>query len=245
MKRIAAGLVLAIAAISSASALELAGEMYVVGSVGRAGVNQTEVQVNNNNIMWGSRAPVQGFETMFVNTLQGLRSAQTSSRNGYKLQLGYEFSPNFAVEGGYTDLGKTEYTATYSTQWAGVSSPSTPGGTPQTGYSVVKNAEISGWNVAGVGIYPLNASFSVFAKLGMLYARVKQTVSGKGPFSTSVENDDSNAKGYYGFGATYYPFKDKNFGVRAEFEKYLKVGDNSITGVPDVSLATVGISTKF
>ena len=245
MKRIAASLVLVVAAISSASALELSGEMYVVGSVGRAGVNQTEVQVNNNNIMLASRAPVKGFETTFINTLQGLRSAQTSSRNGYKLQLGYEFSPNFAVEGGYTDLGKTEYTATYSTQWAWASNPATPGGAPQTGYSVVKNAEISGWNLAGVGIYPLNSSISVFAKLGMLYAKVKQRVSGSGPFSTAAESDDSNAKAYYGLGATYYPFKDKNFGVRAEFEKYLKVGDNSITGVPDVSLATVGISTKF
>ena len=242
MKRIAASLILAVAA-SSASALEFSGEMYVVGSIGRSGINQTEVQVNNNNIMWNSRAAVAGTNGVFTDTVQGLRSAQSSSRNGYKLQLGYEFTPNLAIEGGYINLGKTDYSANYSSQvmW---SNSTTAFGLPIPG-SVVKSSEISGVNVAGVMTYPVNPSFSAFAKLGLFYAKVKQTTSGSGHFSTSTDTDDSNAKTYFGIGGTYYPFKDRNFGIRAEYEKFLKVGDAQVTGIADVGLTTVGISTKF
>ena len=241
MKRIAASLALAIAA-SSASAFEFANEMYVVGSLGRSGINQTDVQTSNNNIMWNS-APTVTKVPGFDATLVGLRSAQSSSRNGFKLQLGYEFTPNFAVEGGFVNLGKTDYSATYSSKitdsvFHAQFGPLRPG-------SVTKSSEITGWNVAGVGTFPINNSFAVFAKIGMLYAKVKQTTSGSGDFYSTAETDDSNAKPYFGIGGTYYPFKDRNFGIRAEYERFLKVGDEQITGVSDVGLTTVGFSTKF
>lgn len=244
MKRIAASLILAIAA-SSASALEFSGEMYVVGSLGRSGVNQTEVQVNNNNIMWSSRPTVTAVPGWTAN-MDGLRSAQSTSRNGYKLQLGYEFTPNLAVEGGYVNLGKTDYAATYNSRitYTNTQINVDPFNTKRPG-SVTKSNEISGFNIAGVGIYPLNPSLSVFAKLGMFYAKVKQTTSGSGDFYSAAETDDSNAKGYLGFGATYYPYKDRNFGIRAEYEKFLNVGDSQATGVSDISLMTVGLTTKF
>ncbi len=241
MKRIAASLIV-LAATSSAYAFEFSGDMYVVGSLGRVGINQTDIQVDNNNILLGAAPTVAAVPGLSA-TLQDLHSTQTTSRNAFKLQLGYEFSPNFAVEGGYISLGKTEYSATYNSRIT-VTGLGIPVGALRPGTQTQSN-KISGWNAAGVGIYPINNSFSLFAKLGMIYAKVKSSSAGNGDFTTTNESDDSKAKAYYGVGATYYPLHDRNLGIRAEYERFSKIGDSGTTGSSDINLMTVGVSSKF
>lgn len=58
---------------------------------------------------------------------------------------GYQFNKNFAVEAGYTDLGKA--------------SASVPG--------LSASFEVSGIEISAVGIFPINPQWSIYGKLGM------------------------------------------------------------------------------
>ncbi len=243
MKRIVASLIV-LAATSSAIAYDFDGDMYIVGSGGTLGINQTQIQVTNNNALNGLTTKVSS-ETF---TLKNLHSTQTSESSGFKLQLGYEFSPNFAVEAGYVDLGKTTYAANYATtrsgtvtSWFGILNYKTagPDGT------VTRSNRNTGWTIAGVGIYPLNDTFSLFAKLGMIAAKVKTSTSGNGTFSAMSDTSDSKVQPFYGIGATFYPNRDRDLGVRVEYEKFSKIGDSNTTGSTDIRLMTMGVSSKF
>lgn len=206
-KHIAVATILSLAAASA-----LAGNWYVVGSVG-----QSEVQDTNKGEIDAALASIP---------VTGLSSSMDDTDTGYKLQLGYKFTPNWAIEGGYVDLGKFKYDATFA------------GGTA--------NAEIkvTGWNIAAVGTYPINEQFSVFGKLGVIDAKVEADFTATGPGGTASDGDSSTkAKGNWGVGATYNI--NKQWGVRAEWERFDKLGDKDKTGESDVDLLSVGVVFNF
>lgn len=221
-------------ATSSAYALDLevAKEMYVVASVGQVTVVQTPMQIDNNNIASSSIANLASFA-----------STQASAKRGAKLQLGYEFDPNFAVEAGYVDLGKTTYSATYATQirYAIPGTRLTYIG-PRTNGSASREAKLTGWTVAGLGIYPINDQFSVFGKLGMIRAQVKATDAGGG-FGAGEEINEAKWKVTYGLGGSYN--YSKNIGIRAEWERFSKLGDAETTGSADVNMLSLGLVGRF
>jgi len=227
-----------VTATSSAYALELSNEMYVVASVGQATVVQTPMQIDNNTIIINS-----------ASSIRNLQSTQASAKRGYKLQLGYEFTPNFAIEGGYVDLGKTTYSATYGAQITTTNpvfswwpkGPQTTTTSTLAG-SASREAKITGWNVSGVGIYPINDQFSVFGKLGMINAKVKSSDAGAA-FASGDDTTETKWKTTYGVGGTYN--FSKSLGVRAEFERFSKLGDSQTTGAVDVNLLSLGLAGRF
>lgn len=138
----------------------------------------------------------------------------------YKLFAGYKVNKNFAVEGGYTDLGKGSLSATTTGPVA----------------SGVASFEATAWEVNAVGILPINESFSVFGKLGYHWNESKTT--GTGIFgSKDYSGDDFK----FGVGAEYNI--NKNVGIRLEFERYNSLA-NSSSGT-DVEVASLGMAYKF
>lgn len=135
--------------------------------------------------------------------------------SGMKLFGGYAFSKNFALEMSYVDLGKLTYSGTF-------------GGTPVTGGSV----ETTGFNFSAVGTFPLNPSFSLFGKIGLLMweAEAKDTTGGL-PFSATDDGGDLS----FGFGASYS--FNKNFSVQAEWEQF--------DAVDSISMLSVGAVYRF
>ncbi len=240
MKRIAACLIV-LAVTSSAYASDSDDGMYVVGSVGHAGYINTSIQSANNDTLSGNSNTTSN--GVAVHNLNNLHSIQDISRTGFKLQLGYEFSPNLAIEGGYVDLGKTTYSATYKssdTTWLSPFSPATT----STG-TITRTNKVTGWNVGGLGIIPINNSFSVFAKLGLANMKLKKSNSGTGFFATTSESTDTKIEPYYGIGASFYPSRDHSLGIRAEWERFSKAGNLDQDGTADATLMTVGVSSKF
>lgn len=250
-QQLAASLVVAFvaSAATSAQALEFSDDMYVAISAGKAIKKHTNLQIDNNTAMTRGGVPV--FE-----------SSQTSNKNGYKLQLGYKFNENFAVEGGYVNLGKTEYNASYNYKTSiPLIPPSTPGYAllppalknitiPTGGASgtASRTAKISGINISAVGSYPITEDISVFAKAGALRAQVKtnsSSVSSKANIAGLGNGSVSKARwrGILGLGADYN--FDENFGIRAEFERYNKLGDNDTVGTIDINLMSLGLIGKF
>lgn len=150
---------------------------------------------------------------------------------GFKLQAGYRFNENFAVEGGFVDLGKLHYHADATSPMLAVG-----------GFHVDASASVHafGVNVDALGILPVGAGFSLFAKAGVIAARTETRLS------VGIADDNTNAtdvKPTFGIGAEY-AMTDK-LGVRLEFERFSKLGDKNKTGEADVDLASIGLVAKF
>lgn len=121
----------------------------------------------------------------------------------FKLFAGFKFSPNFALEVGYGDLGeydwkddageklKMEFTAFYAT--------------------------LVGW-------VPVSDQVKLFGRLG--YAYWSADIDYKEPgFSSSGDNDDFDP--VVGLGFEYQP--NKQIGIRFEWEQFQNVGDETST----------------
>lgn len=189
--------------VSNAMAADASG-WYAGASLGRSSFD-----VDTNQTV--AAALAAGYATATV-------TADTSD-TAYKLFAGYKVNKNFAVEGGYTDLGKGSLSATTTGPVA----------------SGVGNFEATVWEVNAVGILPINESFSVFGKLGYHWDDTKTT--GTGIFgSKDYSGDDFK----FGVGAEYNI--NKNVGLRLEFERYNKVASSVGT---DVDVASLGMAYKF
>ena len=107
---------------------------------------------------------------------------------GYKLYGGYQFKKYFALEAGYFDLGKFEFMAT-----------TVPAGTLRG------NIKVKGLNFDAVGMFPFNERFSVFGRVGLIYAEAKDSFSGTGLVTAQNSNprkSDTNYK--LGLGRQYH-----------------------------------------
>jgi OOP family OmpA-OmpF porin len=170
-----------------------------------------------------SRADSSDINTALSNNgLVPLGSSLDNKDTGWKLYLGHQVNPNFAVELGYLDLGKFSF------------SSSTAGGS-LSGDLKTK----SGGYIDAVGIMPLSNNFSIFGKLGVYTIKTELSGSGAGgSVSASHRANDWT----YGIGAGY-DFS-RNFGVRVEWERFNNVGNDS-TSHKDVDLASLGVVVKF
>ena len=175
MNKIKAGLVAAALMISmsgAAFAQDMTNRMYLLGAIGK-----TKVSV-----------PRDAANTDYQNTagVLGLTSNKTNNPNAYKLQLGYGFTPYFALEGGYVSLGKVSYHT---------SSNSGEGDATNT---------INAWNVTAVGILPLqDSAWSLLGKLGLAYVKSSDSGSSNWNGVYSFSRDESKKDLTYGLGVTY------------------------------------------
>lgn len=237
MKFYAAAALLPLMLAPAVHAMEMASEMYVVGTMGRSNIGQSEMQVENNKLFENAQ-PIAGV---------GYNSSQDqTSRLGAKLQLGYQFSPNFAIEGGYVDLGKTRYMASNRAQTVVTSKKGPFGIVTKTNTSVpassaVREYKITGWNIVGVGAYPVSTNLSLIGKLGLIRTEVKASGSGKafGGGDLTV----TKWKPTYGLGGDYKI--NEEIGIRAEFERFSSVGEPESTGSSNVNLFSLGVLGRF
>jgi OOP family OmpA-OmpF porin len=113
-----------------------------------------------------------------------------------KIFGGYKFTPNFAVEGAWIDLGEISASG---------------GGATITG-------EVDGLQLAAVGMFPINPQFGVFGKVGVYMWDATVSAPGFG----SVSDDGSDIM----FGAGVNWNFAQRFGLRAEWERFDIDGDD-------------------
>lgn len=194
-----------------------ADDFYVVGSVGQSEFKDDRHSANH---------ALTGSAGLTVDGAAGIPSNFDNTDTGYKLQLGYSINPNFAVEGGYVNLGERNYRATFSTGQASA------------------RVDERGWNLDAVGILPVNDALSVFGKVGAIDAKVNYHLSGEdGGGDIADSREAYKWSPTFGVGANY-AINDA-VGVRLELERFADLGKASTTGEQNVDLASVGISYRF
>jgi OOP family OmpA-OmpF porin len=159
---------------------------------------------------------------------QGLAASSSLDHHGtsYNLFAGYEFTPHFAVEGGYVHLGKFNFSSA-------VAAPAAA--------TVSGRYEANGVDAAAVGILPFADKWSVFGKAGLLYAKTSLEAGSSGAAAVSSAHHWSTGP-LLGAGVGYD--LTRNVALRAEWDRYFRVGDAS-TGRGDIDQYTVGVAYRF
>jgi len=180
-----------------------------------ANVGTTRAKFNNDSI--NSTLAGQGFT---VNS-----RTEDNSSTGYKLFGGYQFNRNFAVEGGYFDLGRFNYSVN-----------TTPLGT------FAADTRVRGLNLDLVGILPLTEQFSVFGRAGAAYAQSRSNFTRTGALpliNSPTSRNDTNLK--VGIGMQYAI--TEALALRAELERY-RVSD-PVRNRGNIDMASIGLVYRF
>ena len=176
----------------------------------------------------GTRADFKNDRINSLLTGQGFTVNSTTTDNsstGYKLFGGYQLTPNFAVEGGYFDLGRFNY-----------SSSTTPAGT------FSGNTRVNGLNLDLVGTLPLSDRFSVLGRVGAAYAQNRGSFASTGfvpAYIGDSRRNETNVK--VGLGLQYAI--SEALSVRAEIERY-RISD-PIRNRGNIDMASVGLVYRF
>ncbi len=158
---------------------------------------------------------------------------------GGKIFAGYQWNPNFAIEGGYVDFGQGSQTLTTVNPAVG---------------SLNADFKSRGVFLDAIGIVPIGKDFSVDGKVGGYYAHNSLDFSATGPIASFVPgaftatevpiNEYKNElKWEAGLGARY-DFT-KNIGVRAEWERYFDQDTDHSGGGTNIDLYSVNLIYSF
>jgi OOP family OmpA-OmpF porin len=197
----------AVGATAQASAAD--SNFYGVFSLGRAKLDADGTAVDTFNLN-------NGFAS-------SITTSQTGT-NGGKAQLGYTMGKTFAVEGGYTYLGKADFVS--------VTNLGTIGGS--------KDASL--FNLDLVGKLPLNEKWAVLGRFGGYYWKTKNEMPNAATLGTSTFND--NGWDFKMGAGVQYEFTPK-FSMRSEFERFNGIGKSSLSGDSKVNQLTVGAVLMF
>jgi OOP family OmpA-OmpF porin len=142
--------------------------------------------------------------------------------------VGYQINRNFALEGGWTDLGKFDATRQVTTPFAG---------------SKRADWKSSGAHLDAVGILPAG-NFAAFFKLGVVKTKTKSDFSTTGtvPPAASAQETTSEINGKFGVGMSYA--FTPHWAARLEYEQVNNVGSRS-TGEVNVRMWSAGITHRF
>lgn len=148
--------------------------------------------------------------------------------NGYKVFVGFAPGSNFAIEGGYVDLGE------YDAQEAGVFSA---------------GLDTDAWYVSLVGRTNVYTNWYFFGRLGLAMWNADLAYS---DFVSSSSGDDSGVDPVVGLGFEYR-FSD-NFFARVEWEQFQNIGQDVRATIPsgtlelngnDIDLLSLSIVYRF
>ncbi len=193
---------------------------YALGSLGQS---NTDLDISKSDLDAPFRDIADDFGLDFSSKLD-------RSDTGYKLQLGYQFSKNFALEGGYTELGDAKYEFSYSD---GVDS-----------LSGNFSYKTKGWNLDAVLILPVHAGISLLGKIGVIRAETTFETGGAVFEDADIDEKTTTTSPLFGVGIAWNFYQ--NFSARAEFERYFNLGDKDEIGTElEVDLFSIGLAYQF
>jgi OOP family OmpA-OmpF porin len=198
---------------------------YVGGDI--ANTNYDVDQGTFDSILLG------GFESEGFDVVSA-DSETDDSDSSWGLFVGYRFMPYLAVEGGYMDLGTAGYQANVELDDG------------EFLYDTTISADISssGFQLSGLGIFPVGESFEAYARLGFYFGDtdIDANVSVDGE-SESLSEEEGETEFLWGIGGAWN-FSDA-WAVRLEYSQVMDVGDEELTGEYDVDRWSLGVTWTF
>jgi OOP family OmpA-OmpF porin len=163
----------------------------------------------------------------------GFSCSSNDTSTGWKLFAGYQFNPNFAIEGGYVDLGNFKASASGTVALV----PVTANGSNKA----------SGFSLDAVGTLPVNEEFGLIGRVGVFAWTLDSTATATSTFgppgATATESDKPSGTGLdFGIGVKY-DF-NSTVGVRAEWQRFMSIGNDN-TGKSDVDLLSASLVYRF
>lgn len=151
---------------------------------------------------------------------------------GVKIVLGYAFNRHLAVEGGYANLGEFSISREVTAPAAG---------------AVNASLSVKGWVIDAVGTLPLGARFSAIGKAGVLLSEVRtfRTVSGSASLAPGLSNSAIKDEFNFTLGAGLQYELSPKATLRAEWERFYRVGEPGTTGELEVNLMSGGLLLRF
>jgi OOP family OmpA-OmpF porin len=146
---------------------------------------------------------------------------------GWKVFAGYRLHPNWALEGGYTDLGSYDFDGQVIAD---------PG-------AVHARFKANDWHVALLGFIPLNDSLEIFGKAGVGYWRTHLQASGTFSAQGAQQVKAHGTSPIFGAGAILR--LSTNLSARAEWERFHRIGEASGSGRADIDSATLGLQYNY
>jgi OOP family OmpA-OmpF porin len=188
----------------------LAEGAYVLGEVTRSSLSLDQSKFNSDLTAVGAT---------------GLSSSDSGSGTQWRLQLGYKFSSNFALETGYIDLGTANYRASFA------------------GGAATATEKAGGIDLAALGMLPLTETLSVFGKVGAVAAIVKTNLSSSAPAMASIGDSSTKIRPLLGVGATYS--LQKNVDLRVDYDHVSGLGKSGQGGAMSDNMVSVGVAYNF
>lgn len=208
----ASGTICLVALTMIASSIAIAADTgwYLGGNVGQARAKIDNDKITNN--LLGA-----GFTSVIID--------EDDRDVGFKVFGGYQFNKNFAMEGGYFNLGQFAYSAR-----------TIPTGT------LNGSLKIEGLNVDLVGILPITPKFSAFGRAGVNLAAVDGSFNGSGAVGVGNTNRSQSDLNYkFGLGVQYA--LNNALSIRVEAERY-RIND-PVGNTGDIDLGSVGLVYRF
>ena len=170
----------------------------------------------------------------FASNSPNITDSSDKRDTGYTAFLGYNLNRNWAVEGGYTNLGDFKYNYTGTGALAGTSG--------QADYKART------WWLAGKGTIPLSERFDIFGKLGFADNRARDAGSSSDPamdavLGTPYTRNKNHAGLLVGAGAEYH--LNKQVGVRLEYDDYGKFGTSGAQDLAHLGMWTADVTYHF
>ncbi|MFL6718398.1 MAG: outer membrane beta-barrel protein [Burkholderiaceae bacterium] len=138
----------------------------------------------------------------------------------FKLLAGYQFSPNFAVEGAYLDFGTIKASVE----------------------DFRAKARVHSFTLAGLGIIPLSNEAKLFGKIGLHHSRGKLDIDFPDGYGSSSSSDHKT--GLLLGAGLQYDFTG-NLAGRVEYERLNFGSDSLISDRNNIGMFSVGLLYKF
>jgi len=182
------------------------------------------LQINRNTLN-GNGGQIGGALSNQNITTSGVSTGTTSTTLGG--DVGFRFTKNFSVEGGYTSLGKRNYTAA-------ATSPAAD--------TIQGTAKASVWSMAGIGTLPLDDKWSLYAKGGLTRVSANLSATSATGATSPTSQSASRTGMVIGAGATY-DFTSTLF-AQMSWDRYNRVGTTA-TGTNTDNQLSAGIGVRF
>jgi len=154
----------------------------------------------------------------------GINSSTDGSGDQWRLQAGYQFNPYFAIEGGYIDLGTADYKANFASG------------------SAKGHEKAGGVDFAVLGIIPATDNLAIFAKAGLIAAKVETKLSSGSP-AVDIKDSTTEVRPLIGAGVSWKVMQ--NVDLRFDYDHVAGLGKSSNAGRMDDNMVSAGIAYHF